>query len=63
MQEIRLRWSKGIERKLSDPIERTQGAGLWFPDNPENRSLLETIRECGVNAFGEGTHWIEERQA
>lgn len=63
MQEIRLRWSKGIERSPSDAIQATPGAGLWFPDSPEVRISLEIIRSCGDEAFGDGTHWIEERQA
>ena len=61
MYEIRLRWSEGIQRDDGD--EGTPGAGLWFPDNEENRQLLETVRECGEEAFGKGTHWIEKRQA
>lgn len=63
MQEIRLRWSKGIERDPLDPVERTQGAGLWFPDTPENRAMVESVRSVAEATFGEGTHWIEERQA
>ena len=64
MQEVRLRWSKGIQKDpASSPFEHTPGAGLWFPDTPDNRLDLETIRDCGNDSFGEGTHWIEERQA
>ena len=42
---------------------RPQDAGLWFPDTPANRELLNTVLDCGEEAFGTGTHWIEERQA
>lgn len=64
MQEIRLRWSKGIQKDpASSPFEHAQGAGLWFPDTAFNRDELEVFKDCGLNAFGKGSHWIEERKA
>ena len=53
MAEIRLCWSNGAG---GGP-----GAGLWQPDNAENRRLLTILMEEGCNAFGPGTHWIESR--
>jgi len=63
MLEIRLRWLSEVQKDPSDTMEKTPGTGLWFPDTPDNRSMLETIRGCCEESFGEGTHWIESRQA
>jgi hypothetical protein len=60
LKEIRLAWSiSGRMSIIFVPIN----AGLWHPDNVENRANLEIIAEAGNFAYGEGTHWIEEREA
>jgi hypothetical protein len=60
MREIRLRWNVvGRENTIDEPIQ----AGLWFPDNEANRRDLEIIAESGNEAYEEGSHWIEEREA
>lgn len=60
MQEIRLRWNVvGRENIIDEPIQ----AGVWFPDNAANRRDLEIIAESGNEAYEEGSHWIEEREA
>ncbi len=58
MIEIRLRWTKGQSKETGTP-----GVGLWHPDTPENRETLRIVMWAGNETFGEGTHWIEEREA
>lgn len=60
MMEIRLAWSI-VGR--TDPTGRPIQAGLWQPDNAENRRTLQVIADSGNEAYGPGTHWIEEREA
>lgn len=57
MKEIQLRWmvSRGAMRK--------RGFGIWHPDTPDNRKTLEAVRDAGNETFGDGTHWIVEREA
>ena len=60
MREIRLCWSiEGRENIVNEPIQ----GGLWMPMNEENANALQIICEEGNNAYGDGTHWIEEREA
>lgn len=60
MTEIRLAWSVvGREDLTGRPIQ----AGLWQPDNEENRRTLQIIVDSGNETYGPGTHWIEEREA
>jgi hypothetical protein len=67
MKEIRLRWSKGIvkddEQLTVDGAPEYPGGGLWHPDTPENRWMLEQVMAAGNETYGEGTHWLEERAA
>lgn len=58
MIEIQLQWSLGIYKHRGTP-----GVGLWHPDTPENRQILEAVRDAGNETFGPGTHWIAERNA
>lgn len=58
--EILLGWSVvGRRNSANKPIQ----AGLWQPDTSENRKALNIIAESGNEAYGPGTHWIEEREA
>ena len=58
MIEIQLRWLVG------NPDAPTKsGVGLWHPDTPDNREMLEAVRDAGNETFGAGTHWIVERTA
>jgi hypothetical protein len=59
MTEIQLRRSVGDGHSPPHKV----GAGLWHPNTPENRKTLETVRDAGNETFGDGTHWIVERQA
>ena len=60
MQEIRLRWNVvGRENIIDEPIQ----AGVRFPDNEANRRDLEIIAESGNEAYEDGSHWFEEREA
>lgn len=60
MKEIRLAWNVvGRENQIGEPIM----AGVWHPDTPENRRDLEIMAEAGNDAYGPGSHWIEEREA
>jgi hypothetical protein len=36
---------------------------MWFPDTPFNRTCLMVIVDAGNDHIGEGTHWLEEREA
>ena len=60
MVEIRAAWQFGLHENQFD--EPTAG-GIWFPDTPENRRDVEIIVEAGNYACGEGTHWLEKREA
>jgi hypothetical protein len=60
MLEIRVAWPLGLhENQANEPIAH----GVWFPDTPSNRQDLEIIIEAGNAACGEGTHWLEQREA
>jgi hypothetical protein len=59
MTEIRICWSKAVSlTKLSG----SEG-GLWLPETPKNLEELEAYVEAGNQGFGQGTHWIERREA
>lgn len=60
MIEIRLRWNVVGRTNLADELI---GGGTWCPDIPENRKDLEIIMQSGNEVYGEGSHWIEEREA
>jgi hypothetical protein len=65
MKEIRLGWSDGIakddEQLTVEGVPVHPGDGLWRPDTPENRRALVQAMAAANEAYGEGTHWIEER--
>jgi hypothetical protein len=67
MKEVRQRWSDGIarddEQLTVEGLPAHPGGGLGHPDTPENRRTLEQIMVAGNETYGEGTHWIEEREA
>jgi hypothetical protein len=48
-------------------ISLTQGehwqGGDWVPDTVENRQKYEELLRLGIEKFGKGTHWLEERGA
>lgn len=60
MKEIRVCWLLGLHE--DDQGQPTDG-GLWWPDTPENRRDLIIIVESGCEVAGEGSHWLEEREA
>ena len=60
MREIRAAWLFGLqENEAGEPL----AGGIWFPDTPQSRRDMEIIVEAGNEAAGEGTHWLEEREA
>ena len=60
MKEIRVRWRLGLhEDDDSNPID----GGIWFPDSADNRGDLMIVVEEGNRVAGEGSHWLEEREA
>jgi hypothetical protein len=60
LTEIRLGWNVvGRRARANQPIQ----GGLWQPDTTENRKALTIIAESGNEAYGPGTHWVEERTA
>lgn len=67
MKEIRLRWTEGIanddEQLTVEGVPAHPGGRLWCPDTSENRRTLEQVAAEGNEIYGEGTHWIEEREA
>lgn len=53
MKEIRIEWN----------INGKTGGGRWIPEHPDTREKLkETVDDCN-SRFGNGTHWIVERDA
>lgn len=58
--EIRIAWTTPIR---FDHCGCPSFTGLWHPDNSENRITLELIVEAGIDAYGLGSHWIQERPA
>jgi len=60
MTEIRLAWSIQDRKDLTG---RPVDGGLWHPDTPANREAITITMEAGNEAYGDGTHWIEEREA
>jgi len=60
MKEIRLAWS--ILGRTNHVREPTQN-GLWMWATEENHQELRVIADVGNEVYGEGTHWIEEREA
>jgi hypothetical protein len=60
MLEIRVAWQFGLhENQAGEPT----AGGVWFPDNEQNRRELEIIVDAGNEACGDGTHWLETREA
>ena len=60
MIEIRVRWLLGLHE---DSEGKPTDGGVWFPDTPANRRDLEFIVSAGRETMGEGSHWLEEREA
>jgi hypothetical protein len=59
VKEIRLCW-RGVTRRSEDSVE-AQG-GPWMTRSPESVAMLTDLREAGCEAFGEDSHWVEERE-
>lgn len=60
MKEIRLCWSViGRTNQAGEPIQ----GGLWHPKTEQTLRDLMIVMESGNKVYGEGTHWIEEREA
>ena len=60
MIEIRVAWPLGLhENEAGEPTD----GGVWFPDTPDNRRELNIIVEAGNEVVGDGSHWLQERQA
>jgi hypothetical protein len=60
MNEIRLAWSTPGRIGLSgEPIRH----GAWIYADAQARLDLQFSAEVGNQAFGLGTHWIEQREA
>ncbi|CAN7751791.1 MULTISPECIES: hypothetical protein [unclassified Variovorax] len=38
------------------------GEGPWHLNTPENRWALEQVMAAGNETYGDGTHWVEERE-
>ena len=58
-KQIRVCWSIVGRMDMNGvPIN----GGVWHPGTPEFRRDLTIIAESGNEAYGPGTHWIEERE-
>lgn len=60
MKEIRVAWSVVGRKSIAN--EEIQ-AGLWHPKTEQTMHDMEIVRDSGNEAYGPGTHWIEEREA
>jgi len=60
MREIRVRWHLGLHE---DDQATASDGGIWFPDSPDTRRDLTIIVEEGNRTAGDGSHWLEEREA
>lgn len=59
-KQIRVAWNViGRKNSSGKPIM----AGKWHPDTPAFRKDLRIIVESGIEAYGVGSHWIEERKS
>lgn len=59
MKEVRVRWRRG---QFDEHGHEVTGR-LWHPDTPIHRELAERMVRAGEEVYGEGSHWIEEREA
>lgn len=59
MTEIRSCWTEVVAHTKSQPSE----GGLWLPETSKNREEFEAYVEAGNQGSGQGTHWIERREA
>ena len=50
-----------IEIRIAWKIEKSHGHGLWHPVGCRESFLEEINALCAE--YGEGTHWLEEREA
>lgn len=57
MTEIRLCWDSEI-----DPEREAECAGPWLPLINKNLETLESLVVAGADGYGDGTHWIEQRE-
>ena len=60
MKEIRVRRHMGLH---ADDAGEPLDGGVWFPDSPANRRHMLIIIEEGNRGGGDGSHWLEEREA
>ncbi|MDP9898947.1 GGDEF domain-containing protein [Variovorax ginsengisoli] len=58
MKEIRLSWSPDVSHQEHD----MRSYGNWTPFAAELRRDYEIVAETANEIFGEGSHWVEERQ-
>lgn len=59
MKEIRLCW---VSVRTTGPYREAIVFGSWTPDNEKSRKELQAIVVAGTQVWGEGSHWIQERE-
>lgn len=59
MTEIRVCWLPEIEHTFGSP----EGCGPWMPWSADNFDTLIAIQQAGVEVYGAGTHWVEDRHS
>jgi hypothetical protein len=60
MREIRICWCPDVEH---DERGVFRDGGFWYFDGPEIRTGMRLIEISETFMHGEGTHWIEWRDA
>ena len=58
MKEIRLCW---VAVRTTGPFREPIEYGKWCPDTEAARRELQHIVDTGIKVWGEGSHWIQER--
>lgn len=56
-----LRGATGVMQ--SPAFKRYAGNGLWFPETDNARCALAATAERMNATYGDGSHWIERREA
>jgi hypothetical protein len=60
MNNIRLRW---LQTRNTTVGGQHVECGPWCPDTEASRRELGEILDAGLQVCGEGSHWIETREA
>ena len=59
MREIRLCWTAIRTTRIDGEIVE---CGSWCPDTEASRKELAEILDAGNQVWGQGSHWLQERE-